>query len=159
MENTELKLILRDYSTIEELSNKELIELIKTIVDIEEVPSALNELYKRNRELSLKLSQNILREGLGDIYLQGAVIDFIFEHNKLFIFDFFQDNLGEINYYLFACILENFTIESEQKFAKNITKEILDKIANRYNSYSEIERNKIKNKFDLFMTSYKKYIN
>ena len=51
MENTELKLILRDYSTIEELSNKELIELIKTIVDIEEVPSALNELYKRNREL------------------------------------------------------------------------------------------------------------
>ena len=90
MENTELKLILRDYSTIEELSDKELIELIKTIVDIEEVPSALNELYKRNRELSLKLAQNILREGLGDIYLQGAVIDFIFEHNKLFIFDFFD---------------------------------------------------------------------
>ena len=159
MENTELKLILRDYSTIEELSNKELIELIKTIVDIEEVPSALNELYKRNRELSLKLAQNILREGLGDIYLQGAVIDFIFEHNKLYIFNYFQENLEKIDYYLFGCILGNFTVESKQKFAKNITKEILDKIANRYNSYSEIERNKIKNKFDLFMTSYKKYIN
>ena len=155
MENTELKLILRDYNTIEKLSDEELIELIKTIVDIEKVPSSLNELYKRNRELSLKLAQNILKEDIGDIYLQGAVIDFIFEHNKLYIFNFFQENLGEISYYLFGCILENFTVESKQKFAKKITKETLDKIISYYNDYSDIERNKIKDKFSLFMTSFK----
>ena len=100
-------------------------------------------------------NQNILKEDIGDIYLQGAVIDFIFEHNKLYIFNFFQENLGEISYYLFGCILENFTVESKQKFAKKITKETLDKIISYYNDYSDIERNKIKDKFSLFMTSFK----
>ena len=59
---------------VSELSDEELEMLISEILDIEEVSSALDELYKRKPDIAFDLSKSIVEEEKGDIYLQALII-------------------------------------------------------------------------------------
>jgi hypothetical protein len=153
-----LKLSLHDYKSVQELSDEELKKMISEIIDIEEVPSALNELYERDAELSISLGKNILEHSLGDEYLQAAVVEFIFNHNKQYIVDFIECKIATMNYYVYGCILDCLSVESMQPFGKSLSNHFLKTIVNKYNVYDEDKKNKINDKYIWFLDSYAKMI-
>lgn len=136
-------------------SEKQLIDFITDIIDIEEVPVAISELRKRNRELALQLSKNILENDLGDQYLQATLINSIFSRDNQYILNFFLNNMDHIDYILFGAILKVFYIESYQPFGQLITKDIVKKVEEKYNDYSPDEKVKIEDEFKEFEESYK----
>jgi hypothetical protein len=151
-----LKLSLHDYKNVHELSDKELEKLISEIIDIEEAPSALNELYERDIELSMALGKNILEKSLGDEYLQAVVVEFIFNHDKRYIVDFVECRITTIDYYVYGCILDCLSVESTQPFGKNLSNQFLRTIFNKYNTYDEDKKSKINDKYTWFLDSYRK---
>lgn len=153
-----IKLILRDYNNINELSDQELEKLICEMIDIEEVPSALRELDKRDSKLSLILSKNILKNSLGDEYLQAAVVEFIFDRDNQYMVKFTEDRIETMNYYVFGCILDCLSVEAMQPFGRGLSKHFLQSLVNRYNIYDEDKKAKIKDKFKWFLDSYEKMI-
>ena len=154
-----IKLLLHDYEKVEELSDKELRKLISEILDIEEVPSALHELHRRDTEQAMILGKNILESNKGDVYLQAAVIDFIFEYDKKYIFDFTMENIITMHWYVYGCLLDCFSVESKQTFGKQLSYFFIGTVLNRYKCYGEKERSKIKDNYMWFLNSYSEMIN
>ena len=113
-----VKICFHDYIEIAELSDAGLKMLISDILDIEEVPNALYELNKRDKAGAAGLAENIIENDLGDEYLQGAVIEFLFEIDKHYIANFAENNLSDLNYYVFGCILNCLSLESKQPFGQ-----------------------------------------
>jgi hypothetical protein len=157
--NDELtKICLHDYSDVKELSDTGLKMLISDIIDIEEVPNALYELYDRNKSSAMVLAENILNNNLGDEYLQGAVIGFVFDIDKQYVVSFVENNLAELNSYVFGCILDCFSVESMQPFGQSLTRGFLKNLFQRYQRYSDEEQARISDKFDWFKSSYKEML-
>lgn len=93
-----VKLVTHDYDDVSELSNEELKVLISEIINIDEVPFALDELYKRDADLAIKFGKNILERNLGDKYLQAAVIDFFFENSHRYLSKYFEKNINTMEF-------------------------------------------------------------
>ncbi len=136
-------------------SEKQLVDFITDIFDIEEVSTAIRELYKRNSDLALQLSKNIFDNNLGDKYLQATLVSSIFNWDSKFVFDFFLKNIDHMNYILFGAIIEWFALDVYQPFGQLITKEIIRKVEEKYNNYSSKEKNEIIDKYKRFEESYK----
>jgi len=149
------KICLHDYSDVNELTDSCLIKLIYDIIDIDEVPNALYELQRRKGNFSIDMAKNIIINKLGDEFLQGAVIEFIFEFDKQFVVNYTEKNLECLNYYVFGCIINLFAIEAKQLFGENLSKIFLQNIINIYNDYDKEQKRKIEDKFCLFLSSYK----
>ena len=149
-----VKLSLHDYENVQQLTNEELIKLISEIIDIEEVQPALYELYKRDCDQAMMLGKKLLENNEGDEYLQAAVIEFIFEYDKQYIIDFTIKNIGELHWYIFSCILDCFSMESKQKFGKQLSSYFIETILNRYDYYDQKEKDKIKDSYMWFLNSY-----
>lgn len=157
--NDELtKICLHDYSDVKELSDTSLKLLISDIIDIEEVPSALSELYNRDKFGAMVLAENILKNNLGDEYLQGAIIEFFFEIDKQYVVNFLENNIAGLNPYIFGCILDCFSVESKQPFGQSLTRGFLENLFQRYQAYNEEEHARISDNYDWFKSSYKEIL-
>ncbi len=136
-------------------SEKQLVDFITDIFDIETVPAAIRELRDRNSELAMQLSKNILENDIGDRYLQASVIDSIFDRDNQYVLNFFLKNINHLDYYVFGEIIECFSIEVYQPFGQLITKDIVEKVEEKYNNYSPEEGKKIEDQFQEFEKSFK----
>jgi len=150
-----MKLVFHDYTEVHELSDEELKKLITDLIDIEEVPSAIRELYEREPELSIELAKNIVMNNIGDEYLQAGVIEFIFDYDKEYIINYIESRIVTIDFYVYGCILNCFSVESMQSFGKNISSRLLKALSSKYNDYNAAQKEKIKDKYEWFLDSYK----
>lgn len=149
-----MKLITHDYEDISELSDEELKMLITDIIDIDEVPFAIDELYKRNVDLAMDIAVNILEQNLGDVYLQAAVIDIISEQNKKYMIKYINKNLETMDPYIYASVLDFLIEESDQPFGEGLSAQFLRHFLSKYGTYDEKQKKEIGDKYDLFTKSY-----
>jgi hypothetical protein len=149
-----LKLVLHGYNDVKELNDNELEELISDIVDIEEVPSALEELYKRKPNTAIALAQNLIDNEMGDEFMQAGVVRCMFDIDNNYIFRYVKDHFDSMNYYVFGCVIECLTIESLQPFGKNLPKQFLRSLSKKYEEYSSEEKDKIVEEYESFMAAY-----
>jgi len=149
-----IKLSLHDYENVQELSSEELYRLISEISDIEEVLPALNELYRRNSEQAIILGKKILENNEGDEYLQASVVEFIFEYDKQYVVDFTKKNIAVMHWYIYVCVLNCFSMESNQNFEEKLSQGFIKTVLNKYNYYENKERDQIKEAYELFLKSY-----
>jgi hypothetical protein len=147
-------LILHAYDDVRELTTEELQILISDIIDIDEIPFAISELYKRDSKSAILLGEKILENNLGDEYLQAAIFDFFFEKNKQYITKYIVNHLEQMDLYVFANMINRLTEEAVQQYGQNIPGQLLSSIASRYMLYSEKEKNKTEDKFNLFLSAY-----
>jgi len=154
-ENDVLNLLFYECKNVSELSDKELELLISEVLSFEDVPCALRELYRRSPETAFSLAKEIVEKGKGDEFLQGATMDIIFEYESEYVINFVKDNISKINYYVYACILDCFAVESKQPFSENLSHEFLEMLVNKYNEYAMEEKKKIEDKYNFFVESYK----
>jgi cell division protein FtsI/penicillin-binding protein 2 len=148
-----VKIVTHDYNDISELSTEELKVLISEIINIDEVPFALDELYKRDADLAIQFAKEILERNLGDEYLKAAVVDFFFENNKSYMNIYIEKYINTMEFYVYKTILENVLGESTQSFKENLPGLVLKNFSKRYYSYNESKRKSIKDQYDLFTKS------
>ena len=153
-DNYILKLLFHGYEDINELSDNELETLISEILNIEEVPIALVELYTRKPNVAFDLGKNIVEKEEGDEYLQGAIIDIIFEYDSDYVIGFVKKSISKINYYVYGCILDSLAVESKQQIGKQLSRDFLQRLVNKYNDYTASEKSKIAEKYNFFVESY-----
>lgn len=154
MSINKLKLLTHSYTNISDLSNEELITLIVEQLDIEIVPDAIQELYTRNKLQAINFANNILIHDLGDIYLQASIVPFLFSHDLNNFINYLNRSFYQINYYVFASILDCFSEEAYQHFGENLNIDILNKLKYQYCCYSQDEKQKIKENYNWFSISY-----
>jgi hypothetical protein len=153
-----MKLVTHDYNDIKELTTEELKMLISEIIDIDETPSALRELNKRDPISAIAFGKNILENSLGDVYLQAAVFDYIFGCDKQYITDYISKYLDKMELYVFANMVNRLAEESDQPYGRNISGRLLNRIVNRHMLYNGNQKNKIADKFQLFLVAYDRKI-
>ena len=64
---------------IEEKSEQELIQVIEVMGDYDEVTEALRELEERKSDKLARIANKIIREQLGDAYLQATAFEILYE--------------------------------------------------------------------------------
>ena len=143
-----------DELDVSKLSDEELETIISEILYIEEIPSALNELYKRKPDIAFDLSKSIVEEERGDKFLQGATISVIFEYNNEYVINFVKNSISNLNYYVYGSILDCIAVESKQPFGENLCREFLEMLANKYYEYTTSEKEKIAEEYNFFTKSY-----
>lgn len=149
-----MKLLAHDYNSVNELSTEELKMLISEILDIDEVPFALNELYGRDARLAIQLGKNILNKNLGDEYLQAAIIDFFAERDKQYLVEYINGHLETIDTYVYNEVLNWLTEVSEEPFSRQFSEMFLKEIVDKYKLYNEKQKSKIEHKYRLFLKAY-----
>lgn len=93
-------------------SQEQLIEIVRSLSDFEEVSEALLQLSNQNPSVAIDLSFNILNDGKGDVFLQAFSLDILYDLDRPKALNFIRTNCEKIELYLLGEMLSLVTMDS-----------------------------------------------
>jgi len=136
------------------MKEQDLIKTIKVLDNYEEAAEALSELAFSNKDEAEKLSLEILKNGLGDIFFQASAFDTLYEVNYKSAISFANKKLAGIHIYLLNTIINNVTVDSEIIEERPELKEFVLRIKERSEELNKSEKEDIKDNLEWFLDSF-----
>lgn len=140
---------------ITNMNNDELLTIINSLENFDEVSTALTELSIRENEIVAPYCFKILEESLGDEFLQAVAFNLLYECNQEKATEIVNKNLLSAPAALLGAIMDNLSTDSLQTFGKSLSSEFLKSIVNRYLDFNDADQKRIFENYDWFQESYK----
>lgn len=140
---------MKEYDYLKRMSERDLISLIRNMLDFEETTAALIELDSRNSTIALELAIDILENDKGDEYLQATVWNIIFFDNKKEAIKILNNRKAIIGKSLLNEIITDLV---EYKSEIELSSELAKKIILSYNQINI--RNSMHCNFKKFIDAY-----
>ncbi|PYE42104.1 hypothetical protein HUB98_07195 [Paenibacillus barcinonensis] len=141
---------------IENMNNAEIIAIITDLVDLDEVTTALTELSIRDKEVAVPHCLKILKEDLGDEFLQAVAFNLLYEVDQEKAKEIISQKLTNSSTALIGAIMDNLSTDSLQPFGESLSSEFLNAILERYFELSDAEKERIHDNYEWFKESFVK---
>lgn len=139
---------------IASMNNDELIAVINSLENFDEVTTALTELSIRDKELAGPLCLKILEENLGDQFLQAVAFNLLYEIDNEKAKEIIIKKLIVAPTALLGAIMDNLSADSLQPFGESLSLEFLNAIVRRYLELSDADKTRILENYEWFKESY-----
>jgi len=118
----------------------ELIAVINSLENFDEVTTAMTELSIRDKELAGPLCINMLEENLGDEFLQAVAFNLLYEFDNQKAKEILTKKLIGAPTALLGAIMDNLSADSLQPFGESLSSEFLNRIVKRYLELSDADK-------------------
>ena len=119
---------------MEEKTEQELIQIIEIMGDYDEVADALIELKHRKNDKVFSMLNKIIREQLGDVYLQAMAFELLYQINFEEALTLLNEKINEFDPYILASAMDCLSEDSEVidiKLVEDIVKKLLQRSKSR----------------------------
>lgn len=146
-----------NYETyIASMNNAELITIITNLDNLDEVTTALTELSIRDKEGAVPYCLKILKEDLGDEFLQAVAFNMLYEVDHEKAKEIITEKLTNASTALIGAIMDNLSTNSLQPFRESLSAEFLNAILERYFDLSDADKERIHDNYEWFQESFEK---
>lgn len=144
-----------NYETyIQKMNVEELIGLIDSLENLDEVTTALTELAIRDKELAKFHSLKILESDMGDEFLQAMAFNLLYEADNEKAKETANSKLTKAPAALLGAIMDSLASDSLQPFGKSLSPSFLKTIQQRYLELTDSEKKRISENYDWFKESF-----
>lgn len=154
MDNDSIERVINPETFIQNMPTSDLIELIKSLENYEEVSYALTELSQRDKTSLISLCQNILLSDLGDEYLQAIVFNLLYNSDSEKALEVVNVKLDSVSISVLGEIFDNLATDSLQPIGISLSPDFLRSIVNRYLEFNDAEKKRIFENYEWFKESY-----
>lgn len=161
MENREQFLSVLDRDSDSEfyfnnLTEEQLLEIIRSMNDFDDVGSALTELSARGLQKDLvEQSSKILEKNLGDEFLQATAFNLLYTKNAEQAVKIVKLRNSDLSPSLLGEIMNSLASNSAQPFENSLSREFLHSIADIYSDLDNEDKNRISDDYEYFKEKYK----
>ncbi|WP_054024438.1 hypothetical protein [Bacillus sp. FJAT-28004] len=139
---------------ISSMNNDQLIAIVNSLEDFEEVVTALTELSIRDMGKATPFCAKILEEHLGDEFLQAVAFNLLYEGDHEQAMKIVNKNVLSAPAALLGAIMDNLSTDSLQPFGKSLSSGFLHSIVDRYSELSDADKILILENYEWFQESY-----
>lgn len=144
---------VENYSYLREKDIKELITIIKSMIDYDEVVEALLIIKSKNISKALELGIEIIEKDKGDEYLQAIVWDYLFFGNEIEMIQAVDNRKKQIGKALLDDVIVDLT---NYKSKIKVSNSFLNKVARSYEGLSDEKKKLMRCNFNEFLEVYSK---
>ncbi|MBP1996724.1 hypothetical protein [Paenibacillus eucommiae] len=152
---TALDRIVNYEAYISSMNHDQLIAIVNSLENFEEVATALTELSIRDKEKASPFCYKILEENLGDEFLQAVAFNLLYEGDHEKAMEIVNKNILSAPAAVLGAIMDNISTDSLQPFGKSLSSEFLNSIVDRYLELSDADKKRILENYEWFQESYK----
>ncbi|NOU77035.1 hypothetical protein GC098_37710 [Paenibacillus sp. LMG 31458] len=144
-----------NYEThISSMNNDQLIAILNSLENFEEVAAALTELSIKDKEKAVPFCAKILEENLGDEFLQAVAFNLLYECDHEKAMEIVNKNVLSAPAALLGAIMDSLSSDSLQPFGQSLSSGLLNSIVERYLELSDADKKRILENFEWFEESY-----
>jgi hypothetical protein len=144
-----------NYETyISNMDTDQLIAILNSLDNVEEVTTALTELSIKDKEKASPFCSKILEENLGDAYLQAVAFNLLYEDDPAKAVEIVNKQVGSAPAALLGAIMDSLSADSLQPQGQSFSSEMLKSIVDRYLDLSDADKERILDNYEWFQESY-----
>ncbi|WP_028549579.1 hypothetical protein [Paenibacillus sp. UNC451MF] len=144
-----------NYDTyIPNMNNDQLIAIVNSLENFDEVATTLTELSIRDKDKAIPFCSKILEENLGDEFLQAVAFNLLYEGDHEKAMEIVNKNVLSAPAALLGAIMDNLSTDSLQPFGQSLSSGVLTSIIDRYLELSDADKKRIHENYEWFQESY-----